>query len=345
MFLFKFVWFLISIHTRFCFGQCPDVVPPCICATTNLEPVHIICDKAESLSSVLSSISAANNSVKIDLLTINNTHISVLPSKAFNRFIVAKLQLRKTKLLNISEGAFDGTLLDSLVELDFGDNELTRIPSAVAHLKNLKRLSLAKNKIDKLSSTFINTWKSRENLLSLDLSGNLLNDEELSALSILLNLNDLNLAGNRITDVPTNLLKNYKTSLTNLNLALNSITDIRPFAFEQLENLQSLSLEYNNISKITNDAFQGLTSMLYLYLTGNKLKTWDPDTFRPVGNLRNLGVGSTSIGEIPNDAFKYLPKLVRLEMSNGGVEKIHINAFKNAPRLHAILLNNNRILQ
>lgn len=327
------------------FTQCPDVVPPCICATTTLEPVHIICERAQSLTIVLSSIISANNSVKIDVLTLNNTQIFELPSHAFDGFVIAKLQLRKMKLKNISEDAFSGSLSDSLTDLDLSDNDLNEIPFAIAHLKSLKRLSLAKNKIDALSAKAMNMWKSREKLLSLDISGNSLDDKDVSAISSLPNLNDLNLAGNQLTDVPKHLLKTYKTTLKNLNLALNRIINVPSLAFSELENLQSLSLEFNNISKISVDAFQKLTNMLYLYLTGNKLQTWDSELYRPLGNLRNLGIGSSGISEIPDDAFKHLPKLVRLEMSNGGVERIYSNAFKYAPKLHAILLNNNRITQ
>lgn len=323
---------------------CPPVDPPCACASSTFEPVTIRCSGSASLVQVLKGLIGAKNSLKIDSLIINGTPISVLPPKAFQGLNIGRLSIRRANMSDIDPMAFDGPLLESITELDFAENNFSRIPSGLASLKNLRKLGLAKNSIGALAPESFPSFESKERLTSLDLTGNRIGILDPAAMTPLKNLEEINLQGNLLVEVPTVALRHVKSTLKNLNLALNKISFIEPFTFD-LPKLESLSLEYNELTDIAPEALHGLPSLLYLYLTGNKLVRWEPDLFRSLTNLRNLGIGGTAITHIPFNAFTNLPNLLRLEMSDGVVSSVDVRAFRGARFLQAIILNNNKMTE
>ena len=105
----------------------------------------------------------------------------------------------------------------------------------------------------------------------------------------LINLTDLFLLGNQISDV-TPLAE--LTELPYLNLNFNQISDITPLA--ELTCLQGLELGHNQISDIT--PLTGLTNLQHLYLRDNQISDTMP--LARLTNLWNLDLGGNQISDI-----------------------------------------------
>ena len=114
-------------------------------------------------------------------------------------------------------------------------------------------------------------------LTELNLGGNKITD--ISILGSLTNLTELNLSGNRITDIS---ILGSLTNLTKLDLRYNQITDITFLG--SLTNLTKLDLSYN---QITNISFLGsLTNLTKLDLSYNQIT--DISFLRSLTNLTTL---------------------------------------------------------
>lgn len=328
-------------------AQCPplDAGGPCRCATTIYEPVAIICENAGSLANALAAVSPARE-IQIDSLTIIDTPVPRLQANAFRGFNIIRLALNRNGLNQIDDTAFDGGLIDSLLDLDLTDNQLGQVPqTGVPKLRNLRMLYLNRNRIQSLGAQSFANYASREMLLKIELAGNRLDDSGVGDESVyrpLRNLEQLSLETNELTVIPSAALVNQRQTLKNLNLGLNAINEV-PVGALDFPRLESLSLEFNGIAFIIPEAFQGIPALKYLYLTGNKFPSWQTEMYRYVGQLRTLGIGETPISVIPSNAFQYIPNLVRLEMSEAAVDAIERGAFQQTPGIQAIVLNKNRL--
>ena len=97
----------------------------------------------------------------------------------------------------------------------------------------------------------------------------IIEDLDLTLLAGCINLTELNLSANRVSDIsPLAGL----THLKELYLSENKIVDIRPLA--GLVNLQKLDLQHNRISDIT--PLSGLTQLEKLYLNSNQIVDLKP---------------------------------------------------------------------
>uniref|UniRef100_A0A8R1HPA0 LRRCT domain-containing protein n=1 Tax=Caenorhabditis japonica TaxID=281687 RepID=A0A8R1HPA0_CAEJA len=329
------------------YSQCPTLSGACRCAPSVYEPVAIICQNAGSLQNAIQAIQAARD-IPIDSLTILDTAIPSIPANAFQSFTILRLVMNRNTLQSIDDQAFNGPLLDSLIELDFNDNNLGQVPqTAIPRLRNLRKLYLNRNRITQLSSTTFNSFESKDLLLKLELAGNRLTDGTLGDATVfrpLTLLQELSLETNSLTSIPSSALVNQRNTLTNLNLGLNSINDV-PIGALDFPVLSSLSLEFNGITVIPPQAFQGVPNLQFLYMTGNKFPSWAPEMFRYIPQLKTLGIGETPISVIPNNAFTHIPNLIRLEMSEAAVDTIERGAFQRTPQIQAIVLNKNRLSQ
>ncbi|XP_003380149.1 putative leucine Rich repeat-containing domain protein [Trichinella spiralis] len=331
---------LLSWNFSFTSGQCPPVKEPCVCTSSMHEPVSISCNNAGSLVDVIQAISGARN-VQIDSLFITNTPIGNLPPLAFQQFVVVRLILNRNSIMDIDPLAFDGPLLDSLVDLDLRFNRLDKVPGhGVGRLRRLHKLNLAHNSIGSLASRPFASYASVDYLQRLDLSNNLLLDIDDGAFDGLRNLQELSLEANGLSAVPTTPLSHLRAKLTNLNFGSNRINTIGKGSLN-FPQLTSLSLEYNGLADFHSDALAGLTELNYLYLTGNHFTQWHPDIYKHVGNLRVLAVGEMAISRLPVDAFKHITGLIRLEMSEAAIDTIEQGAFQRTPNIQAIVLNKN----
>ena len=352
----KLIYFVISFCILFGWPfsssievnrQCPQLQPPCRCAPSIYEPIAIVCENGGSLDNVLKSINSVRN-LHINSLTIVETAINTLPPNSFEGFTILRLVLNRNTLNEIDMYAFEGALINSLIELDLSDNQIQNIPmTGITRLRNLRKLYLNRNRIVKIEQQFFYGFACRDVLLKLELAGNKLTDQGLGdggfeVFQPLKSLQELSLETNSLTTIPTVALESQKNSLTNLNLGLNQIKEV-PVGALNFPKLTSLSLEFNGINVIIPQAFQKVPNLQYLYLTGNKFPAWQFELFRFINELKTLGIGETPISVIPSNAFVHIPNLIRLEMSEAAVDTIEQGTFQRIPLIQAIVLNKNRL--
>ncbi|CAD6187477.1 unnamed protein product [Caenorhabditis auriculariae] len=269
-----------------------------------LPAVSIVCDKGESLSSVLVALS--HPPAVIDSLVISNTPIDQLPDYVFQGFHIKKLILRNNGLRQIHPRTFSGTL-----ENYVSDNAFL-------------------------------SYHSRETIERLDLSANNLTAIHPTGLLGLEKLSQLSLDKNLFQNIPSEALANVP-SLEDLSLGVNQIISV-PQNSLPLPNLKSLSLEVNQIRHIPSDSFQSLPSLTYLYLGNNLLTSIDPSIFYHTNNLKVLSMGNNKdITTIQSNSFQFVPNLIRLELSDCSLTTIETGALRKANNLQVVILSRNQI--
>ena len=147
------------------------------------------------------------------------------------------------------------------------------------------------------------------NLTDLNLGSN--NISDISALSGLTNLTFLNLSSNNISDISalTGL-----TNLTRLNLGSNNISDIS--VLSGLTNLTYLCLDWNEITDI--NAISGLTNLTDLKLYCNNIS--DISVLSGLTNLTNLYLYSNNISDI--SVLSGLTNLTDLSLWDNNITEI-----------------------
>ncbi|PAV62744.1 hypothetical protein WR25_22970 [Diploscapter pachys] len=323
-------------------SQCPPhLQDPCSCSSTRYEAVSIVCDKGESLSSVLLALSQPP--AQIDSLSISNTPIDQLPGFAFQGFNIKKLTLRNNGLRAFHPEAFSGQLVESLEELEIKNNYLDTIPQeGITKLRNLRSLALTDNIIEYIPDNSFLSYSSRESIQKLDLSSNNMTAIHPTGLLGLESLSQLLLDKNLFHDIPTEALANIPT-LEDLSMGVNQLTQVAPDSLP-LPSLRSLSLEVNQIRQIPADSFQSLPGLTYLYLGNNLLTSIDPSMFFYTNNLKVLSMGNNKdITSISSNAFQHVPQLVRVELSDCSIAHIESSAFRKITKVQVLSLARNQL--
>lgn len=337
---------IIDISSPQLFSPCPPgITLPCSCATTRYEPVHITCDNAVSLQSVLIALGQPMFNLVIDTLIISNTPIEHLPAYAFQGHAVKRLVLRNNRLATIDGAAFDGPMRTVLQELEIRSNFLTGVPQmGVTKLQSLNTLILAKNRISNIQKRAFEFYASKSILRKLDFSANQLQDVDAEAfVGGLTSIQEINFDKNFLSNIPTPALRILHT-LEDLSFGVNQLTDI-PLDSLPFPNLKSLSLEVNRIEKLDPNVFLSTQSLLYLYLSANNFSQLEPETFRNVPRLKVLAMGNNGFTSLFGDSFRHVPGLVRLELSECKITRIDPGVFQGIPKVQVIVLNKNRLTQ
>ncbi|WP_045217042.1 leucine-rich repeat domain-containing protein [Desulfonatronovibrio magnus] len=194
----------------------------------------------------------------------------------------------------------------NLNQLYLNNNNVSNL-SALAELESLTHLHLWNNNI---SDSSLSDLSKLESLTFLHLGSNI-SISDVSALGNLLNLQELHLSFNNISNISalTNL-----ASLHTLNLWGNNISDIS--ALSSLENLHSIQLGDNNIVDIS--ALAQLASLHSLYLRGNDIRE-----ISYLSNLENLNLLDLSANQISNIShLSGLNSLVYLNLENNNISDI-----------------------
>ncbi|MFM5998233.1 MAG: COR domain-containing protein, partial [Dolichospermum sp.] len=146
--------------------------------------------------------------------------------------------------------------------LDLSNNQLTRLPKAIAQLSNLRELDLSYNQLTTLPEAIAQL----SNLSRLDLSNNQLTTLP-EAIAQLSNLRELYLSDNQLTTLPEAIAQ--LSNLRELHLRNNQLTTL-PEAIAQLSNLSELYLSDNQLTTLP-EAIKQLSQLEKLDLRGNQL--------------------------------------------------------------------------
>lgn len=240
-----------------------------------------------------------------DLWTIKEFTV---PAKATDYSDIRHMCFLET--LTIEKGVKDQytnlSPLVNLVELSVRNTPISQEElTTIATLPKLKKLTL-----HNCSLAGITPIQKATGLEYLDISGNGA-IRNLSSLSALANLLELNLSDNAVTDLAA---ISGLSGLTTLNLTSNNIKNLDPIS--TLTRLTRLSAGTNAISNLGD--LGKLTALTYLDLSGNKLT--NVNTLAACTALTELNISSNSLNNISK--LSTLTKLEHFDFSFNQVSKL-----------------------
>lgn len=268
---------------------------------------------------------AENAKARIDEALTNpeltSLDLSYYPNAELDPRIVSlkklqRLNLRKSKKLNL-EKLFDLlTKFPELHALSLADGNYTALPSNIGNLTNLDSLDFRNSNIKSVPETFTKLQKLRR--LNLEHNAYLYDDDLYDKLKQM-NVTDLSLSACGLL-VVNNKISDVK-SLVKLDLSLNDIKEL-PASFTSLVKLQSLDLSQNISLKLVSisNTLSHIPLLTSLNLDLCYLSTL-PAEIGTISSLRVLSLQANVLASIPS-AIGNLSSL----------EELYINTPKNSFR-------------
>lgn len=225
------------------------------------------------------------------------------------------LDISSCNLSTINSHFFDN--ITSLTTADLSHNPLETLEAGV--LDVLTRLETLKLNDCKLKSISENTFVSLVNLKNLELAGNhLTNTDWPEVLGKLIRLEYLNLRKSGLTSLSEDTFSNC-TNLVTLILADNELRDLDVAATlgNSVDHLELLDLSNCHIQgPISGDAFANATRLKSLYLSGNPLFAPDlQEALAPLPKLERLFLSNCGLRNVP-DNFNVFDNLQELDISH-----------------------------
>lgn len=237
-------------------------------------------------------------------------------------------------------------------KLSITNNKISFINSKLSNEIQLKIFDLSYNRIISLLG-----FNNLINLEELNLSNNYISDEQLDYLSNLYKLKSLNLSNNNIKRDSFVQVLSSLGSIEKINLSNNNIESIT--FNKKCQSLVQIELEANKISSFTIANNQLLPNLKYLSLCGNKLEICDS-----LNNLLNVEYLILNENEIKTCELINTTKLKYLHLKSNMLNSYTINeslsqiefielSYNNLslftiegshPFLKSILLDNNKLL-
>ncbi|XP_053668610.1 carboxypeptidase N subunit 2-like [Anopheles marshallii] len=247
---------------------------------------------------------------------------------------------------------FDTTDPEREIVLSLSGNNITKLQQIPATNTTLVFSCRQCGLVSLAGGLFIDT----ANILRVDLSFNQLSGDALSSdvfrgqyntadSSLLLSLDELDLASNVITQIQDNAFEHI-VSLRHLSLARNplgQITGTTARALAQLVNLERLDLSYATLTDIDDTVFAEMHALRELYIQGNFFTTIPQAVYQLI-SLHHLDLAENPI-EVLNFA-QPLDQLVQLNISSMTVlHTIEIESFQNVKLLQTLTGRNNSALE
>jgi len=191
-----------------------------------------------------------------------------------------------------------------------------------AHVKYIS------NHVDKLKTFSSIFCQKFPNIELFQIANAELESIDEDSLSNCKNLNRLLLDGNKIREIPGNLLiRNLK--LTYLWIYNNQLTTLPENLFLNQKELVELYLQQNQINFLPNHIFRPLVKLEVLNLDNNRLQAINPGWFVNLQNLKQLVMAENQISEIPLKCFASLRNLEKLWINNNKLTIIHSSIDRN----------------
>lgn len=263
----------------------------------------------------------AANLSKLTHLDLSYNKIETIPTGFFDTMI-------SLKFLNVSRNCLQAFVLgpsnplSSLVTLDLSYNLLQNISVAYNTLTSLQNLYLQNNHIHVVESNIFQGFPSlrlldlRRNNISICNTYSLVPKHRLSSettgcasFSHLTSLQQLYLADNMVTNLPTNAF--HKTPLTVLDLSTNAGLEVKVKALSGLE-----------------------SSLEYLYLQGNSLPTLNID-FPLFVHLKTLNLSGNRLTRLP--AWNGACSLENLDLRNNSFSNLQASEISTVEKTLKVL--------
>lgn len=292
---------------------------------------------------------------KLVQLKLDHNEIESIADGSFGKTSsLQSIDLSSNSLSELRNYTFLGT--DMLLRLDVSDNRLTVIDGAFAHMRELSRLNLCKNRLGSITE---NTFQGLVNLRYLLLCDNSIRFIDKNSFSTMDKLMYIVLRNNQLKDLREFhftstflsyvdlseccldcLPKGLPNSIRYLQLRRNNLTYLDRFTFQDCRFISILVLDYNKIERIDEDTFDGMIYLQQLWLNGNRLRIISS---RLPAGLQRLFLDSNFLEDIPGDVFPLDSGLETLSLASNELESLPVNGFRNFRSLRKLDLSGNRI--
>ena len=334
---------------------------------SHINPAHITVTQESSNAFCRSVAQLPEDSVALDLSGQNSLASLQLAGGMFARFTeLESMDLSRNRLRTIYRGVFEG--LEELLDLDLSENVITLVaPSVFEDIPNLANLDLSHNQLEEFDDNLFPILPdgAAYALTHLDLSHNRL--QSIPFLSVLWNLETLNLSDNRISDEIYRSTFFGKESLKELNLSRNAITrlddqsfhgngelaflwlhsnditNVHSGAFEGLSELQALSLSRNQLTELPEATLADLTALEHLWLYRNRLTDLPAGLFSGLSSLRTLSLSGNQLTSVPDGLFSDLAALEQLWLLDNGITAIASGTFEGLSSVLSLSLSGNQL--
>ncbi|XP_069491294.1 toll-like receptor 13 [Ambystoma mexicanum] len=283
------------------------------------------CLPAGNMSGQLPAVSTAALFPRLSTLDVSSNELRKVEENSFCNFPHLTVfradatMLKVTELLASGIQSIEYLSLNAMLSLG---NLLEDVCKVASRLK-VSHLTLTTNLIASLPTE---PFQGCSNLLSLDVSNNLLWYFTHDIAMELINLRSLVLSSNRIKTLdicPLVASPHILLNLTHLDLSENRITGIASGHLSCLANLVTLDLSRNHLVSLEMGTFAGLDKLQSLHLDFNKLFILENFYFDHLDNLRVIGLGGNLL-KSDNSSLKGRSKLQRVSLSFEGHTRIEI---------------------
>jgi adenylate cyclase len=217
-----------------------------------------------------------------------------------------------------------------IISLNLSRNLSLDVPrDFIQSCTSLRDIKYTSNEARKLPASF--SWANK--LTYLDVSNNRLERLENADLGGLTGLLKLNLANNRLNQLPPYF--GAYTMLRTLNISSNFLEKFPEFLCN-LESLVDLDLSFNLIADLP-ESIGKLKNLEKFVITNNRLTGALPESFKTLSSLRELDIKYNTIANI--DVIAQLPKLEILTVDHNSVSQF-VGTFE---RLRSLKLNSNPV--
>ena len=313
---------------------------------------------------------------KLVQLKLDHNEIESIGDGSFGQTSsLQSIDLSSNSLSELRNYTFLGT--DMLLRLDISDNRLTIIDGAFAHMKELSRLNLCKNRLGSITES---TFQGLVNLRYLLLCDNSIRFIDKNSFSTMDKLMYIVLRNNQLKDLREfhftstflsyvdlseccldGLPKGLPNSIRYLQLRRNNLTYLDRFTFQDCRFISILVLDYNKIERIDEDTFDGMIYLQQLWLNGNRLRLVSsrlpaglqrlfldynflediPDVFPLDSGLETLSLASNEIEALPENGFRNFRSLRKLDLSGNRISRLSNESFFHVNKLNDLDLSRN----
>lgn len=226
------------------------------------------------------------------------------------------------------------------LKLNFNYNLQKIDPDVFSNLKQLVSLDLSYNIIETLDRRL---FSSLINLESLYLNNNHLKTLEGNIFSDLMNLKKLDLYYNKLEALNVNSFVGLENNLKELDLNNNRLEIINRDVFSNLKQLVSLNFCNNSIESLDKRPFFGLINLETLIISCNRIKRLDDYIFSNLKNLKLLSLWENDLKCLDVKSFVGLDNLNQLNLSKNKFTFFDVRIMDNLPRIERIYLSLNAI--
>lgn len=208
-------------------------------------------------------------------------------------------------------------------------------------LQNLVTLDLAANNIENLSQFIFSGLKRLD---SLNLQQNRIHFIADAAFIGLTALNVIRLDGNNLHNLSPELFNETK-QLCEIHVQNNSLNVLAPELFAGLVHLIVLDLSHNQLTSewINSLTLKGLTRLTVLDLSHNQLTKIESATFRDAKNIQILRLNDNHLRQIQDRTFDGLWQLGSLTLANNRLFSIDPSIFAGLRNLKILSIDFNRL--